>query len=313
MVHFAVGIYSQIKGLFMKSLVIALTMLMSVSALAQRNGHGNRNQNRNVYDNPRYPTRGMQQERLVLQIGEHLRGQNIIKLKQELKMQYPGINPKMLKLKAVKLVAKSKQGRGKATLVVGQDQSYQEIIGGDPYDFHDNSGYTFDKIKMFNPSYDSQGKWQVHLKGNIKVKKVVLIVKKKMQQQRAQNIKIHMYGEHLRGQNVLKIKQLLKQQTGMMNLQGVQIKKVTLIAKSKKGRGQATLVVGQSAEYPETIGGNPRAFQSVSPRSYDRVTLVNTTGSSQGKVQVELQGNIKVKEIIVTIVKKNSRGGMYNY
>jgi hypothetical protein len=297
----------------MKSLTIALTMLISVSAIAQRNGHGSRNQNGNVFDNPRYPTRGVQQERLVLQIGEHLRGQNTIKLKQELKMQYPGINPKMLKLKSVKLVAKSKQGRGKATLVVGQDQSYPEIIGGDPYDFHDSARYTYDKVMMTNPSYDSQGKWQVHLKGNIKVKKVVLIVSKKRQQQRDQKVKIEMYGEQFRGQNVLKIKQLLKQQIGMMNLQNVQIKKVTLIAKSKKGRGQATLVVAQSAEYPETIGGSPRGFEAYSPRSYDQVTMVNTSGSSQGKVQVELRGNIKIKAIIVTIVKKNQRGGRGGY
>jgi hypothetical protein len=268
----------------MKKLALLLTLAMSLSAQAQRMGGA--------------------KDKLVLHIDEHMRGLNTIKLKQKLKQQYPGIVPQRLKLAGVKVVAKSKKGHGQVSLIVGQDISYAETIDGNPYDFHDNSAYTYDRIKIMNPSYDSMGKWQLELQGNIKVKKVVLLLKKR---QRNNTVKINLYDQHLRGFNVLKIKQLIKQQNTRLDLQQMELQKVTLVAKSKQGRGEASLVVGQDIGYPEVIGGSPRTFHSMNPRSFDIVTLYNDSFSSKGKWQVELQGNIKVKEIIVTMKKKNQR------
>lgn len=267
--------------------VSALSLLTTMSAFAQ------------YYD---YGSRGMQgqRERLQLPVHEHLRGHNILKLKQRLKQQYPGIAPRNMELIAVKLVAKSKRGRGQATLLVGQDASYPETIGGTPYDFHDDSRYTFDRIRMQNPAYDSQGKWQIELQGNIKVKKVVLIVKKKMS---TQNIRLRTNGQHLRGFNVLPLKRMIKQQNPGIDLQNAKLVRVTMKAKSKMGRGQATLVVGQDTGYPETVPGNPRMFDRPGPHSFAPVNLEVPyyLGDTRGKWQIELQGNIKVQEVIVTI------------
>ncbi|MDD0852620.1 hypothetical protein HBN50_05905 [Halobacteriovorax sp. GB3] len=112
---------------------------------------------------------------------EHLRGESTIKLKQLLKAQ-TGKTAKGLELLRVAIVAKSKKGHGKVHLTVGQDDSLKEIIDGRPYDFDDSHRSTFSRIVLRNPALSSQGVWQLKLKGNIKVRKVVLIVDEKRQQ-----------------------------------------------------------------------------------------------------------------------------------
>ncbi len=291
------------------AIVTVLSLITATQAFAGHNGLGDRIRDRIVdrardYVIDRVGDRfGQQNQRIQLHLGQHYRGQNVIKLKQELRYQQPGMDIRNLELVAVRVVAKSKKGRGQATLLVGQSASYPETIGGNPLEFHVNAGYTFDKMRINNPGYDSLGKWQIELRGNIKVKKVVLIVKKKMR--RGNHIVIPMYDQHLRGMNTLKLKRLIKQQNPSVNLQMVNLKSVTLVAKSKQGRGQATLVVGQSASYPETVSGNPRMFRSMNRGSYTPITLQNPSYDSMGKWQIELRGNIKVKEIIIKM--NNSR------
>lgn len=291
----------------MKILLIASLILTSLSTMADR-GTGNSFEfGESNYQRPgegRFGNRNGRQQRIQIRVNQQFRGQNVLKLKQLLKQQ--GVMPKNMQLVAVKLIAKSKQGRGKATLVVGQEQSYAQTIYGNPYDFHDDSQYTYEKMNLTNPSYDSQGKWQIKLQGNIKVKRVVLIVKKKMNN-RNRNISVQLYGQQFRGLSTLKLKKLIKQQNPMINLQMAKIKKVVLVAKSKRGMGEASLIVGQDSSYPEYINGSPRQFHSESPRSYSTVVLQNTSYDSAGKWQIELQGNIKVKEVIITIqTKRNS-------
>lgn len=281
--------------------VITLLSLLTISqSFAQRGG-----MHRGGIDRDYGHHRQAERVRIPLHLDEHMRGQNIIKLKQELKYQNPGINVKNLDLVAVRVVAKSKKGRGEATLVVGQSASYPQNIAGNQRDFHSNAGFTFDKFRIDNPSYDSQGKWQLELRGNVKVKKVVIIADKKMRRGRIQSVMIPMYGEHSRGLKTIPLKRLIKQQMPGVNLQNAKLVSVNVMAKSKHGNGQASLVVGHNISYPATIPGRPRAFRSVAPRSFTPVSLRNTNGTSQGKWQVELQGNIKVQHIMVNL-KLNS-------
>lgn len=281
----------QVKEIGMKKLLALVLVVSSTVVFAQRGRH--------------HGGQGIQ-ERLVIQVNQHLRGQNVIKLKQQIRAQYGQMDFQNMQLDRVRLVAKSKKGRGEAVLVVGQNASYPATITGSPYDFQTQRPYTFARVGLVNPSRSSQGKWQIELKGNIKVKKVVVLVTKK-RMNRMKTVVIPMYGQHTRGQSVLKIKQLIKQQRPNIDLSQMKLKKVTLVAKSKQGRGQATLVTGQSAGYPATVYGSPRGFHSNAPRTYSEVSLRNTSGSSQGRWQVELRGNIKVDEIVVTM-KKMGRG-----
>lgn len=124
-------------------------------------------------------------ERLVLQMNDlHLQGQNIIKLKQELKQQHR-IEIKNQELVKVVVFAKSKQGHGKISLVVGDDHSLREIVDGRPYDFHDNNIDTYSKIVLDNPSRDSKGVWQLALQGNIKIKRIALVLEERAPAPRA--------------------------------------------------------------------------------------------------------------------------------
>lgn len=121
------------------------------------------------------------QERFVLDFNDsHIRSHKgegaTIFLKKSLKEQYPWVQVSDLKLKKVVLVAKSKQGRGGADLRVGKRATDMYEVGGRPRSFHNNDRGSFDRVKFGNPSHSSKGRWQLGLRGNLIVRKVVLVV-----------------------------------------------------------------------------------------------------------------------------------------
>ena len=96
-------------------------------------------------------------------------------LKRTLKDQYPWVNTRNLTLRNVILVAKSKVGRGYAQLRVGKQQTDYVRVSGHPKRFKRDHRKSFDRIRLYNPSYTSWGPWQIKLHGNFKVRKVILI------------------------------------------------------------------------------------------------------------------------------------------
>lgn len=110
--------------------------------------------------------------------GQRFNQNGKIFLKQELQRQH-GVNAKKFRLKRVKLVAKSRNGNGKAKLVVGQNQTRNEFINGTPRDFRFDDRNTWDRVTFRNPSRRSQGNWQIHMRGKIKVKRVVVWLERK--------------------------------------------------------------------------------------------------------------------------------------
>ncbi len=110
--------------------------------------------------------------------GERFQQQSKLFLKQELQRQH-GIRVQNFKLNKVRLVAKSRNGNGRAKLVMGQDQTQMKYINGHPQDFHYNDRDTWDRVNFRNPSYNSRGNWQIHMRGNIKVKRVVVWLERK--------------------------------------------------------------------------------------------------------------------------------------
>lgn len=120
-------------------------------------------------------------ERFVLDFNDsHIRSHRgadaTIFLKKALKDQYPRVQVSDLKLKKVVLMAKSKRGRGGAGLRVGKWATDMYEVGGGPRSFHGNGKHSFERVKFGNPSHDSKGPWQLGLRGNFIVRKVVLIV-----------------------------------------------------------------------------------------------------------------------------------------
>jgi len=99
-------------------------------------------------------------------------------LKRTLYEQYPWVDVRTMDLRKVTLVAKSKHGGGSAQLRVGDRMSTPSQVGGSPRDFHNCRGYTFERVHFVNPDRDSRGPWQIDLRGNLIVRKVILEVDK---------------------------------------------------------------------------------------------------------------------------------------
>ena len=116
-------------------------------------------------------------ERFVIRMGDaHYRGQQTIGIKRMLNQQYAHINFSNYDLKRVKLVAKSKHGGGDVELWVGNMNTFNERIPGNPQDFRNSAEWTYSKIVMQNPNYrNSAGRWQLQTRGNIKIKKIVVV------------------------------------------------------------------------------------------------------------------------------------------
>ncbi len=112
--------------------------------------------------------------------GRIFHGQGTLMLQREIQMQRPGINLRDFELRSVTLVAKSRHGMGRATLRVGHQTSMDQILRGNPYDFMSEAPYTYDTVRFNSPAYSSSmGPWQILLRGNIKVRRVDVVLVRK--------------------------------------------------------------------------------------------------------------------------------------
>ncbi|NQZ00731.1 MAG: DUF3011 domain-containing protein [Bdellovibrionales bacterium] len=120
--------------------------------------------------------------RIAVDMGDQVyRGESTIPLKRLIRRQYPNVNFDNWNLLRVRLVAKSRRGRGRASLVVGGWQSYDERIGGRPVDFDWDQPRSFDRIVFQNNARrrEGNGRWQIQMRGNIKVRRVVIVAERK--------------------------------------------------------------------------------------------------------------------------------------
>lgn len=245
------------------------------------------------------------QEKIVIDMNDRaFRGQTDLNLKQ-LARRYSGMNLNRAKLKNVRLVAKSRQGRGQVTLDVAGNRSYTMRVDGYPADFQSNRPFTYNRINL-DVFGQSRGNWMLYLRGNIKIKKIVLFVEEQMGP-RNNRVRLDFFGEQFRGENTIRLKQELRRERPNLRLRNFNVKKVILNAKSKQGRGRGTLLVGGDRSLPQMIGGYPANFQSNRPNTFQRVVINNRAyGDSEGVWQVQLKGNIKVDSIIVVLERKNN-------
>lgn len=125
-----------------------------------------------------------------------------------------------------------------------------------------------------------------------------------------QKLVLDYHDQHLRGSNTLKLKQKIRQMYGRSFMKNYDILKVRVVAKSKHGGGTAQLKIGQWTSNPKRLYGSPSDFHNNRPRTYDRVVFENNSWRNEGGVwQVKLQGNIKVKKVVVFLQEKWGRGG----
>ena len=126
-----------------------------------------------------------------------------------------------------------------------------------------------------------------------------------------QSLVIPMYDTHYRGRgNQIGLKNKLKNAYPGMSFQNKKLKYVIVRGKSRKGGGSVSLVVGGAPQQSATLPGNKRSFNRGGSRTFTSVELANF-GASNGSWKLRLDGNIKIREIVVVVKQKRRppRGG----
>ncbi|MGE0171316.1 MAG: hypothetical protein AB7T49_00950 [Oligoflexales bacterium] len=231
-------------------------------------------------------------------------GENVLRLKEEMIAQHD-LSPRNLKIKKIKLIAKSENGLGTAVLRIGSLDSVSKIIEGTPLEFPGDDDYDSVSIENPNRRNGSEGAWQILLSGNIKVEKVKLTFDLE-----ERDIKVDMLGKRYTGSSILPLKRILEDEG--VNVQAFVLKSVKIKAKSADGLGRARLKVNDEVSDSEKIKGNPLDFNVDLPRTYNSVDFDNPQGdlvTGGGVWQLVMQGDIKISKIEIELVKKFDREG----
>lgn len=108
---------------------------------------------------------------------------------------------------------------------------------------------------------------------------------------------------HIRGQRgetaTIFLKKAFRQQYPWVELADMDLRKVVLVAKSRKGNGGAQLRVGEWLTDSYTVAGRPVDFRDRRKITFDRVRFNNPSSSSGGPWQIDLQGNFIVRKVVL--------------
>jgi hypothetical protein len=122
-----------------------------------------------------------------------------------------------------------------------------------------------------------------------------------------QKFKFDLNAQHLKGSETLHLKRMVKRKYGRHLLEGFNLKKVTIQAKSKKGQADANIQVGHNESYPKTIEGTPESFAS-DFSGFHSLSLVapRSRGEQKGPWKLHIKGNVKVDSVeLATKMKLN--------
>ena len=227
-------------------------------------------------------------------------GQDTIKIKRMLRQQHD-INLQNAELLSVMMVAKTRKGQGKAHLLVGQNTSGKQVFGGTVATFKSTGEKTFDRHLFLNPKDNSNGRWQMKLRGNFIVRQIVVEIGALETDLRLDYSHSHMRSGQ--GQDTLKLRAKAKNQHGIQT-QDYELHGITLIAKTRKGQGKARLKVGGELSAAQVVDGTPSEFQDNSAWTYYKYEFDNPKEDSNGAWQVKLKGNFKIDEVILHMTKK---------
>ena len=181
---------------------------------------------------------------------------------------HPSENFRQAQLLSVMMVAKTRGGRGQASLIVGQSQTASQVVAGSRPIWNSSAQDSYDRILFKSPSDQKGGRWQMRLQGNFKIHQLMVEVDANP----VRNVSLDYSGFHTKtgqgGQDTLRLKREAMNQLGF-SANAHELVAVTVVAKSRRGGGQASLVVGQS----ET------ATQTISSRTAIKAIFIKTTSS----------------------------------
>jgi hypothetical protein len=108
------------------------------------------------------------------------------------------------------------------------------------------------------------------------------------------------------GADTLHLKQKLRNQHGI-NASRFNLLSAKLVAKSRRGGGEARLKVGQNTSRWKRVTGHQDDWNVRRPRTFDRVEFTNRRRSN-GVWQIKMQGRIKVRKVVLSIERKRGPG-----
>jgi len=236
-------------------------------------------------------------ERFVLDLNgreyNSQQGEDTIPLKAMIRQKYGDQDLEDADLVRVAVVAKSQFGRAQLSLLVGTDLSRPEIIQGSPQEYARPGGFA--RYLFASPGRESAGVWQLKLQGNVKIERIAVVVRDKTKR----------FALDLRGQefnsgqreDTVALKALIQRQYGNVDLRGLDLTRVTVMAKSQMGRARMSLLVGNQFSQPQLIRGNPRDY--FLPGRFSTHIFASPGRDPAGVWQLKIQGNVKIDRILV--------------
>ncbi|MCJ8275809.1 MAG: hypothetical protein MJK18_03135 [Bdellovibrionales bacterium] len=253
----------------------------------------------------------------------HFKGENLVRIKAQInqKLQAQGMKAKDFKLVGVTLRAKSKKGKGRATLIVGQDQEtrkvrkskaggFGDLFGGDLGSFlgeigwADKGGNTFHKIEwdLTGAPGMSSERWQIRFNGNIKVDFMEVHLQSSLTK-----VRIRM-GSEIYGTAGNAVSDKIRLKASLKNA-GYQPKRYKLRAvrvrtKSKGGKGKASLVVANNVVKTKNVLKAPQGnFQATQGNTFNKVDFRGLQ-AAQGNWQIHFRGRNRVKNVVLILEEK---------
>lgn len=107
--------------------------------------------------------------------------------------------------------------------------------------------------------------------------------------------------------STLYLKKALLEQYPGINISDYRLRKVVVVAKTKVGKGVVQLRVGPEVTDHYRVAGSPGGFHSNHPRSFDRVGIHNPFDDSWGPWQLLLNGNFKVRKVVLVVEERHPR------
>ncbi len=102
----------------------------------------------------------------------------------------------------------------------------------------------------------------------------------------------------------LHLKRMLREQYPWVEVDNLDLRRVVLIAKSRHGRGEAQLRVGNRTTEVQPVPGHPGEFRDDRRYTFDRVNFSNPSHGSNGPWQLDLQGNLIVRKVVLEVVDR---------
>jgi len=261
--------------IFLTQVVLTLVLSLTMNdANAQRRGGGQGgNQGGNGQSNH-------QQGGSLLNLNQYMQDKDKIVLSRQMNLA-----------QADKLLIKAQSQSWDAKLILVLNQQKIETI--------QLSQYSSSKTVML-PQMQPSDKLVLKVKGTVFLQSVEAIKTNNQSPGNADTLVAKLYGQQT-GATTLQVKKLINEQNGPASLKGKNVEKVILVASSRRGSAQATLLIdGRAVGYSQTIPqGKTRLVFNLPGRR-------NVIGNQINKIQIQIDGRAVTLNKVAVKIKQTA-------